>query len=274
MAESGASSQLVIFLRLPKTAGSSLTSILSSALEPNIQVEDAATFRQFLSLPDQEKGALRLAFGHMPYGLHRFVKQKPKYVVFLRHPIDRVISNYYYIKTLGDHPLYKPIKDGMTLDMFACMAENSNAQTRRLGRYDIVEVLEPTRALDYWWVRRQRERMQRTHFDEAKECLDTCAFVGVQEDFDRDARELLLHLGLPTPPSLPRVNETIGRPRTAEIDASTADLILEQNLFDFELYRYARMIHGRLSDAPRRMGGNRWRLRARTDRTCLCRGKD
>jgi hypothetical protein len=240
---------LVIFLHLPKTAGTTLYSLLTSALKPSVGIDsdnEGETLRRFLALPQHERDMLQLAYGHMPYGLHRFVKQRCHYVVFLRHPVDRVISAYYFVKRMPEHPLHNRLKDGMTLGQFACLNENNNVQTRWLCRYDIIGILEPAK-LTPWW--NYREVLTEFHFQQAKECLQACCLVGFQETLGRDVLDLFRYLGLSPPDEIPRLNETSERPDVNEVDKETYEIIANHNRFDFELYQYAQGI-------PRRLAAN------------------
>lgn len=247
-----AASDLVILLHLPKTGGTTLIVVLANALKPyiNIHGDDGGDqLRRFLALPQQERDALRLAYGHMPIGLHRFVKQRCHYVVFLRHPVDRVVSSYYYIMQVPEHPGHRLIRDGMTLATYAALPETGNQQTRRLGRHDFLEILEPAKIHNYWWLNNLSAKLGREDLEQAKECLHSCSFIGFQENLGMDIHDLLRFLGLPIALEIPRINETAERPALGEIDQDTFDLILERNMFDLELYQYAQGM-------PRRLAGN------------------
>jgi hypothetical protein len=238
---------LVIFLHLPKTAGHTLYSLLTKALKPSIGIygdNEGETLRRFLALPQRDRDMLHLAYGHMPYGLHRFVRQRCHYVVFLRHPVDRVISAYYFVKRVPEHPLHNRLKDGMTLRQFACLDENNNVQTRWLCRYDIIGILEPSKPTPWW---NYREVLTEFQLEEAKEFLQACCFVGFQETLGRDVLDLFRHLNLSLPDEIPRLNETSERQDLSEVDKETYEIIANHNRFDFELYQCAQGIRRRLA---------------------------
>jgi hypothetical protein len=237
------SDKLVIFLHLPKTAGQSVSALLASALEPHIHISTEEAFRQFLGLSDRERAALRFAHGHMPYGLHRLVNQQCQYVVFLRNPVDRVVSAYYHIKQTPQHPVHISIRNGATLAAYATtFGESDNQQTRRLCQYDFLEILEPAKFDSYWWQKSQSRKLHLEDLEQAKDCLRACSFIGFQENFVSSARDLLRYLRLPASIEIPRINENLARPTITEIDPGTLDLILERNLFDLELYQFAQTL--------------------------------
>ena len=54
--------------------------------------------KTFISLSDEKKMGIRLLKGHMPFGLHKNLPVDARYISILRDPIERVTSQYYYIK--------------------------------------------------------------------------------------------------------------------------------------------------------------------------------
>lgn len=67
-------SQTVIFLHIPKAAGTTLHRILERHYPPSaifsIGADAHASIREFKALSEAERAAIRLFRGHMPYGLH------------------------------------------------------------------------------------------------------------------------------------------------------------------------------------------------------------
>ncbi len=89
-------SRTVIFLHMPKAGGSTLNHLMDWHYE---RVFTAATYDRLpvlLALPDEEKRRLECVKGMVYYGIHRALPRECVYVTVLRHPIERVISNYYY----------------------------------------------------------------------------------------------------------------------------------------------------------------------------------
>lgn len=53
--------------------------------------------------------------GHCPYGLHLLTRKKHiQYINFLRDPVERAISYYYFIKD-SDTKLYRPLYEIMPI---------------------------------------------------------------------------------------------------------------------------------------------------------------
>ena len=233
---------MLIFLHIPKTGGTSITNLLQAVLSPSINVEGPESLRKFLDLSHSERRALRFAYGHMPYGLHELTSAHCKYLVFLREPVDRVLSNYYYIKRAPAHPMFPKLRDGMTiLDFMRDPFFDDNRQTRQLARYPITDALT---AAHYWWTAIPTGLTAREHLRQAQETLGLCEFVGFFEKLKPDIAALLHRLNLPKRLALPRSQETIGRPLVDELDRQVVEEIRERNILDIELYEHARALYG------------------------------
>ena len=203
---------------------------------------------------------LRLVAGHMPYGVYRFSNQRVSYFTFLREPIDRVVSAYYYVKRTTEHPMHHRVAAGMSLLQYIQVAED-NRQTRQLGRYDFAEILTLQK---YWWARIPLRGINREHLAVAKETLRSCDFVGLYENFAEDVCELFERLGLPRPLDIPRVLESVGRPRVAELEPHIVEEIRKEHIFDCELYE---MPAARKTCAEARF----WRIAAGLSHLCTSR---
>jgi hypothetical protein len=151
--------EVLLFLHIPKTAGSSLTTDLNRLLPPylNLAPDYADTARpieereqemlaRFLSLA--QAGALRSASGHYTYrrirNLLRGAPQPPAfapaYVSMLREPVTRVVSDYAYM-TSPAHPDHAAAKERFpTLENYV---EHPNARDKMarflLARPDMPE---------------------------------------------------------------------------------------------------------------------------------------
>jgi hypothetical protein len=224
----------VIFLHIPKTGGTTFHRILERNYKPNQTVTFNGSNRlaevgRFTKLPESERGRYRLIKGHVSFGLHRFVPGKSTYVTFLRHPVARVISFFYYARSQPDHYLYQTLteqgvdlkallKQGKALELF-------NFQTRLIsGAGDS----EP--ALDRTALERAKQNLWR-HFH----------LVGLTEKFDASLFLVRRSLGWDLP-FYTRKNVTVLKPPIDKLDAETRALVYEANSLDLELYEFARSL--------------------------------
>ena len=85
-----------LFIHIPKTSGSSFkASLLRRYADKHGRYYN---FRGLRKLFIDSKKDLKVIGGHMPYGAHHFLNKQYHYITFLRDPIQRSISHYYFIK--------------------------------------------------------------------------------------------------------------------------------------------------------------------------------
>ena len=111
----------LLFMHIPKTAGTALRFALQSAYEPAEWAaiyegapEGRLTREEFERLPSEVKRPLAMVFGHFRYGIHESLTQPSRYITVLRDPIDRVASLYDMYRITRPDWI-----DGMTLGEWA-----------------------------------------------------------------------------------------------------------------------------------------------------------
>jgi Sulfotransferase family len=222
--------EALIFLHIPKTGGSTLSKILehhySTAETATLDTPGVARFK---TLSPAQRERYRLIEGHLHFGLHRFVPRPSKYVTFLRRPIDRVLSFYFYACSTPDHYLYSLLTnerlDLKTLLVREVTSELFNDQTRFLAGD---EWENPEREVTRHALERAKANL-RNHF----------RVVGLVEEFD--ASLLLLHRAFGWPLRFyARENVTKEKPDNKSLDLETRKLVEDANSLDIELYEHAR----------------------------------
>ena len=243
-----AADEILIFLHLPKTAGSTMRRVVMKQFDPSRVVElrqghDSEMRRligeivhaanenipfQVPTLPDpnrtfleQHKNRLtedpRLLVGHFYYGLHRGVAAPCRYLTYLRNPVERVASLYHH--RVRNH--------GLRTDLAAYMKRGIdpqviNEQTRRLAGVSVGTEIP----FD----------CDGRHLEEAKSNLRESIF-GLTEHFDQSLLLIRRALGwtnvLYTPTNVrPSAQNT-------HLDTAARAAIEERNELDIELYRFA-----------------------------------
>ncbi len=222
---------LLIFLHLPKTAGSTLARVIERQYPAAavLSLYDSATGEELRCVPEDRMRRVRVVMGHFYFGAHRFASRPARYVTVLRDPIERVISHYYYVRRDFTHYLHGVAQELSLADYVrSCnLAEPNNDQTRLLcGEY---QGAIPTTCIE-------------AMLPVAKANLrEHCAVVGLTEDFDRSLLLIKRWLGWKYP-FYERQNVTSGRPRRADLPADTLRVLQEYNRLDIELYAYARAL--------------------------------
>jgi len=220
MTRAATAEEAVIFLHIPKTAGTTLNRLIEWEY-PLFQMYsvDPVFFRWSAShlwqLPPQRLKRTLVFKGHMLFGLHKVLPQPATYITVLRDPIDRVMSAFYFMHSYKLHPLYwKFRREKWTLEDFVRRLPRDNAQCKVVAG---AEYNSPC-----------TEEI----FEQAKENLFRhFSVVGLSERFEESLALMKLRLGW----RLWRYssfNVTRTRPRKADIPQSTLDLIEDKNAFD------------------------------------------
>jgi hypothetical protein len=227
MSRAAAAEEAVIFLHVPKTAGTTLNRLIEWEY-PLFEMYsiDPVFFRWSAShlwqLPARRLKRTRMFKGHMLFGLHEILPQPATYITVLRDPIDRVISAFYFMRSYVLHPLYWKFKrEDWTLEDFVRRSPRENVQTKILAG---AEYNSPC---------------TKEIFEQAKENLfEHFSVVGLSERFEESLALMKLRFGW----KLQRYssfNVTQARPKKGDLPQPTLDLIVEKNSFDLALYECA-----------------------------------
>lgn len=107
--------EALIFLHIPKTAGTTLNRIIEWQYSPfAIFTMDPyrirATAERLKRLPEGRRRRLRVVRGHLFYGIHECLPQGATYITMLRDPVARVLSAYYFVLRRPLNPLHRKLK--------------------------------------------------------------------------------------------------------------------------------------------------------------------
>jgi hypothetical protein len=227
MTRAADSEEAVIFLHVPKAAGSTLNRLIEweyplteiYSIDP---VFDRWSWAHLQRLSKERLRRKRIFKGHMLFGLHAILPQPATYITVLREPVDRVISSFYFMRNYKLHPLYWKFRSGKwSLEDFARRSPRDSVQCKILA------------GVDY------RTPCTAEIYETAKEnLLQHFSVVGLSERFEESLALMKLRFGW----KLQRYasfNVTRSRPRKTDIPQSTLDLIAEKNSFDISLYECA-----------------------------------
>ena len=215
-----------LFMHIPKTAGTSLRSVV----DLNLGAKNVLTYynqnsRQLLDNLDnylKVKPNFKAIIGHFGFGLHDIIQQPSKYITFLRHPVSRTISQY------KEHFINQPERlqneDGEILGLADSIKTNpelyENYQTQHLVAD--VQKNEP----DDLICERAQDNFN-NHF----------IMVGLVEHFEESISLMSEKLSWP-PTETPKLNV---KPTNFDITPDLIEQILDINKIDFSIYEFARI---------------------------------
>lgn len=217
----------VIFLHLPKTAGTTLNRLIEweYPLTEMYSVDPVLfewSYARLRNLPKKRLRKTRIFKGHMLFGLHEVLPQPATYITVLRNPVDRVLSAYYFMRGYKLHPLYwKLRRNKWSLEEYVERTTRDNVQCKIIAN---AAYHEPC----------TQEIMER-----ALQHLDRYfSVVGLSERFEESLALMKLRFGWQLK-SYSAFNVTRSRPKRQDLPQTSLDMIAERNRFDVALYRHA-----------------------------------
>jgi len=227
---------LILFIHIPKTAGTTLSFILEQhygpehvfACHPERWVS-GKTPEDFKDLPAQEREQYQVIRGHFVFGIHENLRDLFTYVAVFREPVDRVVSHYYYARRRKDHYLHKRIvAENLSLKDYVAKGlsvEMDNGQTRMVVGQAGLEV--PFGECPPEFLETAKHNLK-TYF----------GAVGTSERFD-DMLVLLKEQFGWSMPFYINWKVTQNRPNQADISPDVVKVIHQYNAIDLEIHRYA-----------------------------------
>ncbi len=226
----------VLFVHVPKTAGSTLNWILRWQYQRDERCVLRRIFtgldlplEEYDSLPPERREKLRIISAHMAFGFHAHIPRATTYVSILREPVARMVSAYYHMRRQRSHPLHEQAS-ALDLPQFLASGvylDGDNGQVRRLsGVGDAAGFGECGQdAL--------QRALQNVH--------DHFAFVGLTERFDEGLLILREKLGWSLPFYL-RQNTGRNRPHEAALSAQVRRAVERHNELDSALYAHVQTL--------------------------------
>ncbi len=106
---------LIVFLHIPKTAGTSFSHLLKRKFKPESIAQIYAPAECARPLTDHAariESSIDCISGHIDYGIHQYLSRDCEYFSMLRDPVSRVLSHYHFTrsKDAKTHPLGEVIE--------------------------------------------------------------------------------------------------------------------------------------------------------------------
>lgn len=217
---------LKIHLHMPKTAGTTLKGIMKKNYHPHKVVDLYDRFQTHNDVVKRLRGLdvndVEWLNCHLSFGIHNYVSKEATYLTFLRNPVDRILSDYYFIKSSPKHALYNELKEKSLKD-FQNEEVHKNKQIKIiLGR----PLEQPVELKD---------------LDQAKENINShFCFIGITEMFTESVYLMknLFNWSHASHLKTANRNVTKNRPKLHELDQVLKEEIVNHNEVDFALYEY------------------------------------
>lgn len=226
-----------VFLHIPKCAGTSIIRSISDKAPKNIFItsnhgnEPHMSPDGYLSLfgnvPNKAFDK-RIIAGHLLFGIHQRAKKLCTYTTIVRHPVDRLLSQYFYMMKLGVQNKKCRgcdvlVNSGMTFENFVSLQE-----LLPLGNLGCLPNLQT-----FMIAGEQSSDM----LCKAKQNIDNhFAVMGIQEQFECFRTRLSRYLGIPIPSQwlLKNDNEL----SDSALSSGIRRQIEKRDALDMELYDY------------------------------------
>ncbi|MEL7642363.1 MAG: sulfotransferase family 2 domain-containing protein [Solidesulfovibrio sp.] len=232
----------IIHMHIPKTAGSTTTTMLLQSFRDDevflcgnnkFNLNHYQSNIYFTSLPDEEKARYKFIAGHVEFALIQSYPAPHFSFTFLRNPISRINSMYFYIKQNPRHHLHALlVNDNVSMEAFCRLKlwhELDNGMCRRLsGLADAVPYGQCDNAV-----------LERAKYN----LTNNISFFGLQERFNESIFLLLYSLDDLSSLEYRRQNTTKVKKNDRSLTDSEHEALTECNQYDLQLYEYARELY-------------------------------
>lgn len=221
-----------VFLHIQKTAGTSIIKTAKRHYKGSIIYHAKYVGRDLSDLDD-----IAFLSGHFGFSfVERFLHNRYSFT-FLRNPIDRVLSLYYFCRKqkINEYPIYRLAR---TLNIEAFLLEGLKPGWVRTHICN-----HQVWSLAVGWGNEMGKEIddfeERELLDLATEHLERLTFVGFVESFEADSAIILKSLGISAPQRMLVANSTPNRPGLNELSAEALALVNELTHLDQIFYEKA-----------------------------------
>ena len=226
---------VIIFQHIPKTAGTTFRYIIQYQFPPSAICElygssgpHAQRIDNLQNLSESQRKKIKIINTHLGFGLHDFLQQPYTYITFLREPVSRAISMYYYYqKTKNPRFLNLSLKE-----FVQTYGGVQNGMTKNLAGIVLRSQLSDNKKSHEFYCNRESLEIAKRNLQEHFK------FIGISEKFDKSLILLRKMLGW----KIPLYDKSNISRKPKDIERDTLKLVENLNELDLQLYEYAKAI--------------------------------
>jgi hypothetical protein len=218
---------VLIHLHIPKTGGKSLDYLIEQKFPEDVSYRWKISYPTPKDVANIKFDPYHMIRGHFTAKIAEYISKNPVFITMLRHPIERVVSFYYFVRSRPASIFYDianqiPIEEFINLKQPNLHWHINNQMVSVLSGQDDYSKIPSNEDLEL-----------------SKNQLAQMPFFGLTEYFKESAQ--LLHYTFIWQNSfeVQHKNATGIRPTREEISPQTLQGILEYNQLDLELYTFA-----------------------------------
>lgn len=221
-----------LFLHIQKTAGTSLLEVARRHYGNSLTSHGDC----WGHAPEKFKN-LGFVSGHFGYDWARHLMEGRFSFTFLREPMERVLSMYYFCRNRnpGEFEIYKKAH-ALGLTEFLDASFDDPWIRKNIWNNQVWQLAHGYGHLD---DRTINDFSESELLSRAKENLVKINYVGFVETIEKDGPEIFSDLKIEFPPILPRINKTGERPLLENVSPKVKCLLQEVTTLDRKLYEYA-----------------------------------
>lgn len=220
----------ILFDHLPKCAGSTLTSYLLKQYPRRLtfQINGHQTHqsvRKFCDSPQDQRHQYSLIVGHFAHQTIDYARPDMLRATYLRHPVDRIVSHYYFVKSQPHHYLHQAVMEqNMSLEDYAFSGISSELENHYTAHFSN---LTPD----------QVKAAPQAALEKAFHSLSNdYHVVGFQDQYTAGVEALRKAAGLKLPFRNTQHNRNKRRTASDDIPIAARKAIRQTNAIDIELF--------------------------------------